>query len=88
MAFDWAPSLARRIGSRDLNLFFRLLRDGTIPSGEYVLVRDVITHNAGESASLQHTQWRIWCELIARYHLFEIAPIADCVSLISRLDSR
>ena len=88
MAFDWAPSLARCIGSRDLGRVFRLLRDGVIPSDEYVLFRDMITHATDESAPLHHTQWRIWHELIVRFHLFEIAPIADWVSLIARLDSR
>ena len=88
MAFDWTPSLAMIIGSRDLNRIFRLLRDGDIPPDEYILFRDTITHATDESVPLQHTQWRIWHELIVRFHLFEIAPIADWVSLIARLDSR
>ena len=31
MAIDWAPSLERGVGSRELIRIFRLLRDGVIP---------------------------------------------------------
>ena len=48
----------------------------------------MITRAADESAPLQHTQWRIWQELVVRFRFFEIAPIQDWARLIARLDSR
>ena len=81
-----APSLATEIGSRELSRIFRLLRDGVIPPDEYVLFRDMVTRATDESAPLRHTQWRIWRELVGRFHLFEIAPTQDWVRLIDRPD--
>ena len=52
----------------------RLLRDWVIPPGEYVLFMDMITRAADASAPLQHTQWRIWQELVVGFRLFEISP--------------
>ena len=88
MAFDWAPSLASFVGSRDVGRIFRLLKDGVIHPDEYVLFMDMITHAADEAAPLQRKQWRIWRELIVRFHLFGTSPISDWVSPIARLDSR
>ena len=88
MSIDWAPSIAKAIGSRDLNRLLLYIRQDILPADEYRIFADMIAHSADESRPFEHAQWALWRGVIVRYHMFEISPLRDWVALVARLDTK
>ena len=85
---EWAPDLARSVGPRNLNRLLARIRNDEFPHEEYLILADMIAHSADEAVPLEHPQWALWEGLIARYHLFEMAPTSDRATLVAKLDTR
>ena len=88
MSIDWAPEVARAIGSRDLNRLLSYIRQDILPADEYRIFADMIAHSTDERRSFEHAQWALWRGTIVRYHLFEMSPLRGWVSLVARLDNK
>ena len=88
MALDWTPALVRAVGFKLLNDVLKYVRQDVLDGPTYRLFADMIVHASDEQIPLEHTQWRIWRQLLIRFHLFEVTDIKAWVALIARFDSR
>ena len=46
----------------------------------------MLAHAADDTIPIYATAWRIWYELIIRFHLFEIADVREWITLVARFD--
>ena len=66
----------------------KALQKRCFTSGECKIFRDILAHGADDTIPIYASAWRIWHELIIRFHLFEIAEIREWVTLATRFDSK
>ena len=88
MAADWTADAVRQIGGRRLNKLLQMARQGIFSGPTYRAFADMITHATDKDLAIIHTQWESWGNLIAKYHLFEIADLQGWATLILNLDSK
>ena len=88
MALDWTPALVQAVGFKLLGDVLKYVRQGALDGPTYRLFADMIVHASDEPIPPEHTQWRIWRQLMIRFHLFEVTDIKAWVALIARFDSR
>ena len=89
MSIEWTPGLARAVGSTPINkLLQRFRNDPIFSSDEYLIFKDMLLHATDDTIPIFATNWRIWHELIIRFHLFEIADVLEWVALVARFDSK
>ena len=87
MSIDWAHSVAKAIGSRDLTRLIQRARHDILSADEYRIFADMIARATDEARAIEHAQWALWRGAIIRYHQFDISPLRAWVSLVGRLDS-
>ena len=75
MSIDWARSIAKAVGSRDLNRLLQHVRRYILPADEYRVFADMIANATDETRTSEHAQWSLRRATIIRYHLFEISPL-------------
>ena len=88
MAIGWTPALVKAVGFKILNDILKYVRQDVLDGPTYRLFADMIVHASDEQIPREHTQWRIWRQLIIRFHLFEISDIKAWAAPISRFRSR
>ena len=88
MSIQWAPGLVRDVGSDPLRKLFNRFRNDVFSSAECKVFRDMLVHASDETFPIYASAWRIWHDLIIRFHLFGIAEIREWVALVALFDSK
>ena len=77
MSIQWTPGLARMVGSTPINKLLKRFKNDIFSTDEYKVLRDTLLHATDDTIPVYASAWRIWHELITRYHLFEFADTKE-----------
>ena len=88
MSTQWATGLVRAVGADSLRKLLNRFRNDVFTSAECEIFRGMLAHATDDTIPTYASAWRIWNELIARFHLFGIAEIRECATFAARFDSK